>query len=395
MLTYDDVKNLDTPCYVFDEGELRKNFDDFSDALRTGWSRDSKVAYSVKTNPTPWVLKVAKECGCMAEVVSDDEFELALDCGFLPSEVVFNGPVKGKRFFEYAIRNGSAVNVDSKREIRWATEMARSGESVCLGIRANIALEKYCPGECLSDDHHGRFGFSFEGGELEKAIDALRDAGVEIIGLHMHSTTRSRSQKVYRILSEHAAKIVKRFDLDLEYVDMGGGYFGGGINNIGAYDRYVETMAANLSDACDPQRTKLLVEPGGAVVCTPGYYVGRIIDSKDIMDERYVVSELSRINIDHEMKKTSYAMDIFSSSTSVHPSQILCGYTCMDSDRLCTLEGEPELSEGDFVVVNYAGAYSCSFTPGMFIEHPPAIYAKREDGMHVVRPLHKASERLD
>lgn len=125
------------------------------------------------------------------------------------------------------------------------------------------------------------------------------------------------------------------------------------------------------------------------MVCTPGYYIGRIIDAKDIGDERYVVSELSRINIDHEMKKTAYNTTIFAKSEDAHPAQRLCGYTCMDSDRLCILEDEPELAEGDIVVINYAGAYSSTFTPEMFIQHPPAVYAKGEDGLYCVREKHQ------
>ena len=42
---------------------------------------------------------------------------------------------------------------------------------------------------------------------------------------------------------------------------------------------------------------------GGAVICTPGYYLGKIIDAKDVLGKRFVVSELSRINVDHEMKR--------------------------------------------------------------------------------------------
>lgn len=391
MLAFDEVKGLDTPCYVFDEEELKANFLDFSHALREGWSEDSRVAYSVKTNPLPWVVEVARECGCFAEVVSDDEYELALQCGYPCDQIVFNGPIKGKAFFEHALKHGSLVNIDSKREMRWAKELAQTGERVRLGVRANIMLERYCPGECLSDDHHGRFGFSYESGALKEAICDLRAAGVEVVGLHMHVTTRSRSLKVYDVLSSYAARIMQELSLDPVYVDMGGGFFGGGSKNVGAYDEYVRVIAGNLSKACDPNTTKLIVEPGGAVVCTPGYYVGRIIDAKDIMDERYVVSELSRINIDHEMKKTSYDMTIHSASENAIVAQTLCGYTCMDSDRLCTLEDQPELAEGDIVVVNHAGAYSCAFTPGMFIAHPPAVYAKTSEGMRIIRELQKPS----
>ena len=68
-----DVASLQTPCFVFDEAELRRNFSDFRRALADHWSPHANVAYSVKTNPFPWILEVARDEGCYAEVVSNEE----------------------------------------------------------------------------------------------------------------------------------------------------------------------------------------------------------------------------------------------------------------------------------------------------------------------------------
>lgn len=385
-MTAIDFTTLQTPCYIFDETELRQNFSDFRRALHEHWSRKANVAYSVKTNPFPWVLDIAKDEGCYAEVVSNEEYALALKQGFPPSQIVFNGPIKGKEWLFYALDNGSYVNLDSKRELAWTKEYVAGGKQARVGIRANVLLEKYCPGETLSDDRHGRFGFSYEGGELAAAIEDLHSApGVNIVGLHMHVTTLSRSQKVYRTLADSAAEIIRSFNLALDYLDIGGGYYGGGPKNVGAYDEYVRTIREAIGTACNPESVELLVEPGGAVVCTPGYYAGRVIDVKDIVDEHYVVTELSRINIDHEMKKTSYVHEMITDAEQTLPQQIICGYTCMDSDRLFTAHDEPALSVGDLVVIRYAGAYSMSFTPQFFIEYPPAVYAVNDKGATLLR----------
>ena len=68
-----DVASLQTPCFVFDEAELRRNFSDFRRALADHWSPHANVAYSVKTNPFPWILEVARDEGSYAEVVSNEE----------------------------------------------------------------------------------------------------------------------------------------------------------------------------------------------------------------------------------------------------------------------------------------------------------------------------------
>lgn len=385
----DELEGLRTPCFIFDEAELRKNFLDFDAALRASWGEEAHVAYSVKTNPFPWILDVARDCGCLAEVVSDDEYDLALSRGFAPSQIVFNGPVKGRAWLAYALRNGSYVNLDSHRELRWVEELAPVADGLLkVGVRVNIDLDSFIPGETITGANKGRFGFSYEGGEVGEVISRLKAIpNVRVSGLHMHVTTLSRSTKAYEVLAEHAVKVIRECDLvnQLEYVDMGGGYYGGGPLNVGKYEAYAQVMSDVLRRACDPSRVGLLVEPGGAVVCTPGYYVGRVVDAKDVLGHRFVVSELSRLNIDHEMKKTKYVHQLYTASDKTMPEQVLCGFTCMESDRLCKLCDEPELAEGDFVLMRNAGAYSMSFTPGFFIENAPWVYVAREDGFHLVR----------
>ncbi|WP_332517365.1 hypothetical protein [Gordonibacter sp.] len=386
---------LETPCFVFDEVELRANFTGFQQAMRNAWGGNARLAYSVKTNPHPWIVETALACDCWAEVVSDQEYDLALACGFKPESIVFNGPIKGKDHVRRALHEGSIVNLDSARELRWLAEFAAEAAqntscaaTLAVGLRVNIDLEHFCPGQTTSGANGGRFGYCRENGELAKAIEALRalEPQVRIAGLHMHVTTYSRSLEVYRTLARHAASIAEEFNLNLDFVDIGGGFFGGGPRNTGAYESYAEAIAEELRRVFDPARTSLIVEPGGAVVCTPGSYAGRVVDAKDTGYGRFVTSELSRINIDHEMKKTSYAYELLphddKSDREVLSRQVLCGYTCMESDRLCLLENEPCLEEGDLVVIANAGAYSMSFTPGFFIERAPATYARDAHGRY-------------
>lgn len=386
---------LDTPCFVFDEKELRQNFSGFSRALQDAWSPLAKVAYSVKTNPFGWILDVAREEGCLAEVVSADEFAHTLDHGFTPDQVIFNGPIKPRAWLEYALAQGSVVNLDSVTDLSWTCAWAQAHPEAHprVGVRANIELDRFIPGETTTGSAGGRFGFCYENGQLGEAIQQLRNAGVDVAGLHMHVTTQSRSLRAYQVLARHVLTIAQDYQLDLRFIDMGGGYYGGGWRNAGAYEAYAASMATILKQVADPARCALYVEPGGAVVCTPARYVGTVLDSKTTTVDTFVTCSLSRINIDHEMKKTSYPLHVLDVQGrpklpgQEHPSaplmdrQVLCGFTCMESDRLCVLEHYPRLELGDTLVIDFAGAYSMCFTPGFFIEHAPAVYKRDSQGI--------------
>lgn len=384
-----NLRDLKTPCFVFDEGELKANFLGFRDALQKAWGCHAQVAYSVKTNPLPWMLGVARSCHAWAEVVSDEEYNVAHQAGFSPSEIVFNGPIKGQKRFCAALLQGSVVNLDSERELRWVSELAKREKSLLkVGLRVNLNLEKYCPGQTLTGSAGGRFGYCYENGEFARAVAQLSKAGdsVRLCGLHVHVTTKSRSIEVYQVLARFAVRLAKEFRLSLEYIDMGGGFYGGGPHNEGAYEAYANAISAELRDGFDPATTRLIVEPGGAVVCTPARYLGRVLDTKDTEYGRFVTTDFSRVNIDHEMKKTSYPLEVVFADSNVRPllsSQVIGGFSCMESDRLCNLYNQPELREGDLMIISHAGAYSMSFTPGFFIRFAPAVYTRTLAGEYV------------
>ena len=124
--------NLDmsTPCFVFDEVEFRRGIDGFRGALEEKFG-EVTVGYSVKTNSLPYALRMAGDLGCMAEVVSRDEYELARLCGFSPDRIIYNGPMKSKETFLEAVTGGGIVNVETKRELGWLRDSWRRSRGRC------------------------------------------------------------------------------------------------------------------------------------------------------------------------------------------------------------------------------------------------------------------------
>ena len=71
--------------------------------------------------------------------------------------------------------------------------------------------------------------------------------------------------------------------------------------------------------------------------------------------------------------------------------QIISGCTCLEYDRLFTLENKPLLSVGDSILYHNVGAYTMCLTP-MFIRYLPNIYAFEDDGFKLVREKWTAGE---
>lgn len=379
-----------TPYYVINQKSLDDNFEKLERALKKHWS-NFIIGYSYKTNALPWIIRHFDRLGCYAEVVSEEEYRLAKLVGVKKGNLIYNGPIKTKETFLEAIRDGCIVNIDSEREIDWLDELPRKNR--VIGIRVNFDIERMCPGQSQCPEEGGRFGFCYENGEFSRAVTMLQEKGARVSGLHLHTSSKSRGLDIYRAIAMVACDIQKEFRLDLNYVDVGGGFFGG-LPTKPQFDEYMALMADILSTQFDKGRTSLIIEPGMAVIGAPVRYVTTVIDVKDTQYNRFVVTDGSRTSIDPLMSKSSYFHSYErSADSSIVPKQIICGYTCMEHDRLFEAIEEPALLPGDRIIYDKVGAYTMCLTP-LFIKYFPDVYVERDGVFIKVREAWRPEDYL-
>ncbi|NGU66458.1 pyridoxal-dependent decarboxylase [Clostridium perfringens] len=368
------ISNLETPCFIIDENELKNNIEEMHRALKKAWG-NYIIGYSYKTNSLPWIINYFKKNNIYAEVVSDLEYSLAKKINYDDKNIIFNGPIKGKKRFIDALKNGAIVNLDSNREIEWI-ENEIFDQEIKIGIRVNFDLEKECPNETAMGEKGGRFGFSLENGSFEKVVKRINSIkNVKVVGIHLHNSTKTRSLKIYEELSKKANKIAGMFDYDLDYVDIGGGFFGGLKGKPSYYD-YMSVISNELSKGFDKSKTKLIVEPGASLIASPISFLCEVVDVKDTYANRIVTVNGSRNNIDPLMRKSNYFINILANGNrKIMDSQVVCGYTCMEDDRIVNIEDKIELIVGDKLIFNKVGSYTMCLSP-LFIEYFPKVYLK-------------------
>lgn len=380
----DRLLTLPTPCYLIDSSRFSKGINDFSDALGRRFPRHI-VGYSVKTNSLPWLIREAGKLGCFAEVVSEDEYKIARECGYSPDRIVYNGPLKSESTVRECLEHGGYLNIETWRDVRWAMKYCPRHRGV--GIRIKADLQEIAPGECSGVNDDSRFGFSEKSGELRKAVECLCNSGIRISGIHIHRTTHSRSVDYYRCAARYVGRIVKEYGLAPAYIDIGGGFYGI-VEGKPSFNEYTEAIYKEL-DAAGLSDILLIVEPGSAVSAWALKMLSGVIDSKQgAGDVRYVTIDASRNDVDPFFRKKGFMYDLIyrnsADSAPVCPSQIIGGYTCLEDDRFMTLEDVPELREGDVVCFNRVGAYTMTMT-ARFIRLQPAVYVAVGDEFVCVR----------
>ncbi|MDY4753234.1 MAG: diaminopimelate decarboxylase [Prevotella sp.] len=385
-----DMKDLQTPCFILDKEELEKSVKGFQNALKSNFKR-SIVGYSVKTNSVPACMKLAGEMGAYAEVVSHDELELARLCGFDSQHIVYNGPMKSKETFLDAVEHGAIVNIETKRELEWLKELPSDG-TYKVGLRLNINISHVSPEDADGDNDNSRFGFSDETSEFADAIEYIGGLpNVTLAGLHIHRTAHSRSIRFYKQSIEFACKTIEKYGLKLDYLDVGGGYFGI-FPNKPTYQEYSDAFCDVLTSH-GLQNLCVIVEPGNALVASCFAFLSEVIDVKHVEKELwFATTDGSRNDLDPFFKKSGYLSEVhYAQETPVVKEQIVSGCTCLEYDRMFTLTDKPILSVGDRIYYRNVGAYTMCLSP-MFIRYIPNIYLKNKGDYTLVREKWTANE---
>lgn len=378
------IEGIKTPCYMIKTDKFVSNLDCIRRYFFDEWQGEIILGYSVKTNHFRELMRTALQSGMQAEVVSEDEYVHAINCGFSDRQIILNGPQKPHGLLLTAIKRGAIVNLDNLREVedvcRHAGDLDHTKASV--GLRVNFDLEKVCSHETTAGNEVSRFGLCFENGDLQRAIKALRENGIRISGLHMHYSSKTRSLNIFEELSKMACRIIEKYDLlnEIQYIDMGGGFFMGEEERVigkPSMADYARVICRTLRRTVDSNSVRLVLEPGASLLASAVDYVCTVLNRKRIRETEVITTDGSMLHINPFMSKRIPRAELLMKDQDRErvDSQIICGSTCMENDRLLYLERNAELREGDQVLIHCAGAYTMSFN-GFFINPPPYVYKK-------------------
>ncbi len=372
------------PFYRIKEKELLYDIRLLRDSLSENWG-NFVMGYSFKTNSLPWLLSYLKGQGFFAEVVSAEEYGLARRLGYPDSHIIYNGPAKDKEILEAVLTAGGYVNLDSSYELAWMEELSARcpDRQFLVGLRVNCDLASLCPDEQLAEADGSRFGYCYENGVLKEAVGRLtRLPNVKVAGLHLHSSTRSRTVQVYGALAGMAVRIAREYNLSLTYVDMGGGYFGGRSDKPD-YRDYFREICRVLGTYFDKNQTALIAEPGVSLVSRATTFETQVLDVKDIRGRKFIVTDGSRVNLNPLVTRHAYPHHIEYRDGACRRekagSQWVCGATCMEYDRLFELVDDVALVPGDRIIYDTAGGYTMCLNP-LFIHYFPAVVIEKADG---------------
>jgi len=372
-----------TPCYVYSETGVRQRYEMFSAAF-TGVA--SRIFYSVKANHNLALLRLLRELGAGADVVSVGELYRVQLSGFQGSDIIFGGV--GKRVDELEAALSAEVliiNVESEGELRRLNDVAGArGMQAPLAIRVNPGVEPDTHAYTQTGHYRTKFGVALEDApelyDLAASLDHVKPVGIDA-----HIGSQILTTAPYREAILRLADLVRRVHesgVGLRYFDIGGGY---GLEQHGDAEFDLATLAEPLGQVSSELGLTCLLEPGRWLVAPAGVLLATVLYTKRLGDRLYYVTDTGS----NDFLRPSY----YNAYHPIEPVRLRSGSTvadvvgpiCETGDFLGRQRPIPPLSEGDLIAVGYAGAYGFVMSSNYNSRPRAAEVMVRGDAFRVVR----------
>jgi len=387
------IKDYGSPLFVISEQTIRKTYREAKKAFETRYPK-VQFAWSYKTNYLGAVCSVFHQEGSWAEVVSGFEYDKAIKNGVDGSKIIFNGPDKTEADLEKAINNDSLIHIDHLDELYSITELAeRSKKKPKVAIRINMDTGIYPMWD--------RFGFNYENGQAWDALNKImRSKKLELVGLHCHIGTFMLSAPAYAAaaykLADLALGIKKKYNHDVKYIDMGGGFAskntlkgsylpGSDINP--SFDDFAEAITSALINSnFEPDNLPLLIlETGRALIDDAGYLLGTVISNKrSSVGKRTTIIDIG-VNILFTSFWYNHKITPAQSFTHYSEDTTLYGPLCMNIDVVRESISLPLLNKGDNFVIHHVGAYNMTQWMQFITLRPKVVMIDKQGKVHIIR----------
>lgn len=345
--------------FVADLGEIVKQYRKWKQHLP-----DVQPFYAVKCNPSLGMIKTLEALGSNFDCASKGEIELVLGLGVDPSRIIYANPCKQISALKYAREHGvNLMTFDNVSEL----------EKIEMYFPEAKLVMRIAP-----DDSHSlmRFGtkFGVHPDDCSDLLEMASEMKLAVIGVSFHVGSGCFNEVAYSSALTLVRKVfddAKKAGIDLELVDIGGGFSG---SDAALFNRFTDTIKTKRAELFGPN-VRFISEPGRYFAAASHTLAVTVISKRVIKQEdnrqhprrtsnnrrQYnyyladgVYGSFNNIQNDHAKPQTH----LVKPSTRAPTTCTLFGPTCDSIDVIARDIQLPELKMGEWVYFPDMGAYT-------------------------------------
>lgn len=346
-----------TPVYVYSAETIRDRYRRLDTALA---GIPHRLHYTLKANSSRALLKVAREMGSGADVVSGGELHRAMLAGFKPTEIIFGGVGKTHDELRAGIEAGVLfINIESAAELvaidRIAGELKRVAP---IGIRVNPEVSLEAAHEYIKTGQKGsKFGIPYED-VMAVATTALALKNVKLVGLDMHLGSQLSRIEPYRVGTERLLALTAELRAigakDLAYLDIGGGL---GVRYDSEQPPDLDAFAKIIGPMVNGSDLTLVMEPGRFIIGNSGALLSKVLYRKTSGGKDYIIADAGMTEL---LRPSHYGAFHRIEAVIERPDQVtadVVGPICESGDFLALDRQIVDVQPDELITVFDTGAY--------------------------------------
>ena len=351
------AKEVGTPAYVYNAEAVRGRYRSLDRALVT---LPHRICFAVKANSNLAILRLLRDLGAGADIVSSGEMARALAAGFAPEQIVFSGVGKSAAELRSAVRTGVGhLNVESREELEL---VGRIAETEAAQVRVGIRVNPDVTTETHPYISTGKSGIKF-GVPTDQVVPAAEDIlghpRLELTTLAMHLGSQLVDTEPFRQGIGRLIELVERLRragvTTLRVLDIGGGL---GIRYSDERSMDPTAFASAVVPLLAPTGLKIYLEPGRFLVGSAGVLLTRVLYLKHSGGKEFVVVDAGMNDLVRPSHYQAYheIVELVEQRRPLVRVDVV-GPVCETGDFLALDRTLPGLDAGDALAVLGAGAY--------------------------------------
>ncbi len=359
---FDLAEQYGTPLYVYNEAVLRERCKEMKNLV----TYDNFVPhYSIKANTNIHLLKIVREEGLHADVMSPGEIFLAMQSGYKAEELFFIPNNVTKEDMLYAIEHNVTTSVDSLDQLKLYGMLNPGGK---VAIRFNPGVGAGHHEKVVTAGKKTKFGVNPE--YIPEVKKLLETYSLTLVGINQHIGSLFMDPTPYIQSLDSILEIARQFD-DLEFVDLGGG-FGIPYHKQDGENRLdIKALGQKLDEVLHAfaksygKKIQFQIEPGRYIVAECSAMVGSVTSMKTNGPVKYLGCDVGFNNLQRPiMYDSHHDIELYTKeerSTKAEPFTVV-GNICESGDILAKDRVLPEAQSGDMIALMDAGAYGYSMS---------------------------------
>jgi diaminopimelate decarboxylase len=403
------VSTYGTPLYLISERILRQKYRELVNAY-SNFAGRVKIAYSLKANFLPAVIKVFLNEGSWFDVTTINELYFYQKVGGKAENVIFTSVTEEKDEYEQGLLKGVKMVVISSynglNNLIHACSKTKLKPNVLIRINPQVDVKA----DIKESLKYSKFGVSINGNTKDSAKivtrKALESKEINFSGFHFHLGSQIVDSSCYlealQKLDLFVSKITNYHpDINIKYIDVGGGIPVTYSEEVPAPKEFSSIIVSKLNELREKwgQEFDLIVESGRYLVAESSILVSKIVNVKEINERKVAILDIGyHLLLDSVLVKQAYPQKIIPNDGKEENNLLLVGRLCDAYDifpisKLSKLKG---IEKGKLLVFYNVGAYSLVFNmPFHCITKPPVVMKMSSEEYKLVRKRESIDELFD